>query len=318
MSARIVEDPVVSIVMVTRNGAATLPEVLDAVEAQDVAFPFEIIAVDSGSTDGSRELLEGRAGTLITIGASDFNHGTTRNLGIERARGALVVLLVQDATPEGRDWLATLTAPFESDPQLAGTFCRQIPRPAASPLTRHYLTRWFANGVQPRRVSFAGSRDMSSLAPLEQLDRCTFDNVCSCIRRSVWQRHRFASTPIAEDLEWAKTVLQQGFALAYIPQAIVVHSHDRGPGYEFGRTYLLHRRLFELFGVRTVPSPGRLLRAIASSMGVHLRCIRQASPTGSVSSLWRGIALAVVWPLGQYLGAMSAARRWTAFRLKGI
>jgi glycosyltransferase involved in cell wall biosynthesis len=120
--SRILGPPAVSIVLVTRNGAATLPEVLDVLDAQDVDFPFEVVAVDSGSTDGTHELLARRVDTLVTIDANAFNHGTTRNLGIERATGSLVVLLVQDATPDGRHWLASLTAPFASDNELAGAF----------------------------------------------------------------------------------------------------------------------------------------------------------------------------------------------------
>jgi GT2 family glycosyltransferase len=185
-------------------------------------------------------------------------------------------------------------------------------------LTRHYLSRWFASGGHGRRVSLGNLEKLSALAPLEQLDRCIFDNVCSCLRRSVWQQHRFASTPIAEDVEWAKTVLQHGFALAYLPDAVVVHSHDRSPGYELGRTYVLHRRLFELFGVRTIPTVGALIRAIASCLRVHRHCIQESYPAASISSVCRAMALAVAWPVGQYLGALSAAKGWTAFRVKGV
>jgi len=42
-----VSPPRVSIVLPTRNGAATLPAVLDAIARQRVDFPFEVVAVDS-------------------------------------------------------------------------------------------------------------------------------------------------------------------------------------------------------------------------------------------------------------------------------
>src|SRR5258706_3261125 len=91
--------PRVSIVLPTRNGAATLPDLLAALARQRTSVPLEIVAVDSESTDGTIEILRPRVDQLISIPAATFDHGLTRNLGIERASGELVVLLVQDALP---------------------------------------------------------------------------------------------------------------------------------------------------------------------------------------------------------------------------
>ena len=46
--------------------------------------------------------------------------------------------------------------------------------------------------------------DYARLDPMGRLDRCAFDNVCSCIRRDVWVAHPFRSTPIAEDSRSAR------------------------------------------------------------------------------------------------------------------
>src|SRR2546426_9850584 len=132
----------VSIVLPTRNGAVTLPAVLDAIARQRVDFPFEIIAIDSASTDGTADLLHSRVDRLISISADAFDHGLTRNLGIEQATGDLVVLLVQDAPPASDSWLAALTAPLIADDRVAGADARPLPRPDASALPRYYLSRW--------------------------------------------------------------------------------------------------------------------------------------------------------------------------------
>ena len=293
--------PRVSIVLPTRNGMATLPAVLDAVSRQCVDFPFEVIAVDSSSTDGTADLLRRRVDRLIVIAAEAFDHGLTRNLGIEQARGELVVLLVQDALPASDSWLAALTAPLLTDDRLAGSFARQRPRPDASPIGRNYLQRWVASSDISRIVAVAGRAELNGLEPASQLERCAFDNVCSCIRRSVWTEHPFKPTPIGEDIEWARNVLIAGYRLAYVPTAEVIHSHDRSARYELVRTYVLHRRLHELFGLRTIPTLPLLARAIASSLRLHWRC----QPFSG-----RGVALAFAWPLGQYLGALSATKGW--------
>ena len=307
--------PRVSVVLPTRNGAATLPAVLDALSRQRVDFPFEIVAVDSESSDGTPDLLRPRIDRLISIPAGSFDHGLTRNLGVENARGELVVLLVQDAIPESDEWLAALTEPLLADATLAGTFARQRPRPDASAIARHYLARSMATAETGHVAAVANRAELAALDPMERLRRCTFDNVCSCIRRSVWTRFPFEATPIAEDLEWATNVLLAGHRLAYVPRATVIHSHDRSARYEFTRTYLLHRRLFELFEVRTIPTLPALARAIATSLAVHLRCVR------GDGSIFRAIALAFAWPLGQYLGALSALsamRRWKPFRSRKV
>lgn len=299
--------PRVSIVLPTRNGATTLPAVLDAISRQRDNFHFEVIAVDSSSSDGTAELLRSRVDRLITIAADDFDHGLTRNLGIEQARGELIVLLVQDALPASDSWLAALTAPLFADDRLAGTFARQRPRPDASPIARYYLERWIASSPVARTIAVANSAELDALDPMAQLERCAFDNVCSCIRRSIWQQHRFRSTPIGEDIEWAREVLIAGYRLAYVPSAEVIHSHDRSARYELDRTYVLHRRLYELFRLRTIPTVPLLARAIASSLNVHWRC----QPFSG-----RGIALAFAWPLGQYFGALSAMKERKRKRIR--
>lgn len=301
--------PRVSIVLPTRNGVATLPAVLDAIARQRVDFLFETIAVDSSSTDGTSELLRRRVDRLINVAAEAFDHGLTRNLGIEQARGELVVLLVQDALPASVSWLAALTAPLLADDRLAGTFARQLPRPDASAIARRYLERWSASSPVARTRALASRAELDALEPMAQLERCAFDNVCSCIRRSVWAEHPFKATPIGEDIEWAREVLLAGYRLANVPSAEVFHSHDRSARYEFVRTYVLHRRLYELFRLRTVPTLPLLGLAIISSLKLHWRC----QPFSR-----RAVALAFAWPLGQYFGALSAIKGWKLNRSRMV
>jgi rhamnosyltransferase len=298
----------ISIVIPTLNGAETLPAVLDAIARQRIDLPVETIAVDSGSTDGTVALLQQHHVQVVSIPAVNFDHGLTRNLALSRTSGDLVVLLVQDAVPSTDEWLATLVAPLRHDSQLAGTFARQEPRSDAGAIARYYHESYPAASKCGRVVSLDGADDFERLTPQQRLDRCTFDNVCSCVRRSVWQRHPFRATPIGEDIAWAKDVLLAGHRLAYVPDALVVHSHRRSAHYEFWRTVTLHRELFSLFRLRTIPSVGALLRAVTSSVALH----RRLEPDG------RALALAVAWPLGQYVGGLSAARGWRMRRRRGV
>ena len=293
-----------SVVIPTKNGAETLPALLDSLERQRVDLPTEIIVVDSGSTDGTLDIARGRVDRLVTIPPDEFDHGLTRNLGIESSRGDLIVLTVQDAVPASDTLLQALAAPLLSDPRVAGSFARQRPRLDASALTREYLARWVAASETGRTVEVGDAIAFDALTPTERLERCAFDSVCSCVRRTIWESVPFRSTPIAEDLAWAKEVLLAEQRLVYVPEAVVVHSHDRSVGHELSRTRLVHRQLFELFGLQTIPSITALVRAVLSTMPLHLRL-----EGSNQTHLPRAVRLAVAWPLGQYLGGRDGVRK---------
>ena len=322
--------PLVSVLLLTRDGEATLPRVLASVRAQSVTFPFEIVAVDSGSRDGTAAVLRRFADRVIEIREPDFDHGTTRNEGIEACAAPFVVLLVQDAEPVSAEWLARLVEPMlQAGPSgapnppphlLAGTYARQVPRADAPAVVRRYLSRYPATEPAPRVQSISGREALEALSPSERLRACTFDNVCSCIRREVWERHPFKPAPIAEDLAWAKEVLLAGYDLAYVPAAAVVHSHDRPASYELRRTYLVHQQLRRLFGLATIPSPLHLARSVAIAAAAHTRWTL-GGPGGAGARLaqWpRALALAVAMPLGQYLGARSADTGRELLRVRGV
>jgi rhamnosyltransferase len=295
----------ISILIPTRNGARTLPGLLDAIERQS-RRPDEIVAVDSASTDGTRALLESRGVRVEAIRDGQFNHGESRNAGVRMASGDLIVLIVQDAMPIDAKWLDALTRPLEEDPRIAGTFARQLPLEQASALARWNLAHWVAARAEPRVVGPITCDVLDAMAPAARLDACAFDNVCSCLRRAAWERHPFARAPIAEDLEWSRDVLLDGWKIAYTPDACVRHSHDRSAVYEWRRTYLVHRRLMELFGLATIPSAPRLAASIARTAVAHARVCRSGRWT--LGELGRAAALAVAWPAGQYFGARDARR----------
>jgi rhamnosyltransferase len=322
------DTPAVSVLLLTRDGMATLPRVLSSIRSQSVDLPVEVVAVDSGSRDGTAEWLRARADRLIEIREDEFNHGTTRNLGVAACRAPLVVLLVQDAEPVSPDWLARLVEPLLAEDLsrggsgrlLAGTYGRQVPRPDATAVVREYLSRYAATKPEPRRQTLPDRAAFDSLSPAERLATCTFDNVCACIRRGVWERHPFKDVPIAEDLAWAKDVMLAGYDLAYAPEAAVLHSHARPTRYELQRTYLVHQQLRLLFGLATVPTRKRLARSIGISAYAHVRWTLGGSggATAKLAALPGALTLAVALPLGQYLGARSADTGRELMRRRGV
>ncbi|MEQ1730659.1 MAG: glycosyltransferase [Vicinamibacterales bacterium] len=306
--------PLISIVIPTRNGMDTLPAVFDALGRQVHEFEVEVVVIDTESTDGTLDLVRTRATHLLQTTAAQFNHGLTRNEAIAASSGSFVILLSQDAVPADDQWLKALVSPLRESPTLAGTFARQMPRPDAGVIARHYHAHWAGSSHVPVVARIEGVDAFESMRPLERMRRCTFDNVCSCVRRTVWEELPFAKTAIAEDLAWARQVLLAGHELAFVPDAVVIHSHARPAAYEFERTALLHYELHRLFGVRTIPTWPALARSLASTVSLHLHLKRHAAPDMPIESLARALALAVAWPLGQFVGGRRAVRGAAATR----
>lgn len=243
--------PDVSIVIPTLNGGALFRRVLDAVRRQATSRSVEILCIDSGSTDDTVAIGKELGTEVTTIPRTEFNHGETRNLGIGKASAEIVVLMTQDALPVDDRWLEALLEPF-TDERVAGTYARQIPRDDADILTRHRLENWVTFGKERIIREIKNRADYDALPPAEKYKFCNFDNVCSCVRKSVWRRIPFKQADFAEDMEWSRDALLAGWKIVYQPEAQVIHSHNRSQVYEHRRTYLVVRRLNELFGYRPV------------------------------------------------------------------
>ncbi|HSE83899.1 MAG TPA: glycosyltransferase [Thermodesulfobacteriota bacterium] len=242
-----------SIVIPSYNGGEDFKESLRMVFEQKVGLPFEVIVIDSGSRDHTLDFLKGYPIRLKQITTREFNHGLTRNMGIELAQGRYVVLMGQDAIPADSYWLQNILENF-SDELVAGVYCRQVPKKDADVLTKRHLNNWLT-GRQDQAVNFIENREAyNALEPMKKLMLCTFDDVCSCVRKSVWEKIPYTETYFAEDLEWGKKAIEAGYKIVYEPRAAVIHSHSRSVLYEYKRTYLCHRRLFKIFGLETVPT----------------------------------------------------------------
>jgi rhamnosyltransferase len=253
----------VSIVIPTYNGGLLFQECLEAIYSQCVDFLFEVVVIDSGSTDGTVSIAKSFPVRLHEIDQKEFNHGLTRNKGIALSTGDFVVLLCQDAIPTNADWLKALVAPFLDDVLVAGVYTRQIPREDANVLTKRHLNRWLTGRTERDVKHITNWAEYENLPPLQKYMFCNFDDVCSCIRRTVWEKIPYEWAVFAEDLEWSKKVLEAGYKIVYEPRAAVIHSHNRSVMYEYGRTYVCHRRLNELFGLRAVPT---LMHVIYSAL----------------------------------------------------
>ncbi len=112
--------PGVSFVVTVHNGERWLAAALDGVLAQADGRPFEVLAVDDGSTDGSRRILDGYAagGRVRVLDGERRGAASAMNLGIRTAAHEFVALVDQDVLL-ARGWLVALVKALSAGPEVA-------------------------------------------------------------------------------------------------------------------------------------------------------------------------------------------------------
>jgi GT2 family glycosyltransferase len=215
----------ISVLLPVKNGAAQLRELLPTILRQRTRDLVEIVAVDSGSTDDTIEVLRTHRATVVAIEPEDFNHGLTRALATHYANGNVFVFLNKSTLPADENWLANLVAPLDTDPMLAGVCSRVLPPPDCDPLTRRDTLR-NPNASEERQVRCITNWDEYRNLPHHKLRTfLNFHSLSAAIRPEVFRRIPFRKVHIGEDLLWAKEVLEAGYKVQHEPNSVVLHAH---------------------------------------------------------------------------------------------
>ena len=236
METKPVTEPLISVVIPIKNGIDTLRHCLDGIFSQTLADKLEVIAIDSGSTDGTLELLKEYPVRVHNLNPKEFNHGETRNLGVSLSKGTFVVMTVQDAKPASEKWLELMLSHFDN-PEVAGVCGQQIVGhdPDKNPL------QWFAPAgeAMPRLVQFKETSAFTSLPGKKQHEYCNWDDVNAMYRKSLKEKLPFKKLMFSEDTLWAKDALSQGYTIVYDYRSRVYHYHHQNFKFYFKRTYII-------------------------------------------------------------------------------
>jgi rhamnosyltransferase len=255
--------PLVSVIIPVKNGLPHLKRVIEMVSLQELEADFEVIVIDSGSNDGSKQTVpvDDPRFRLIEIEPSTFGHGRTRNLGVSEAKGEFCAFLTHDAAPVDSTWLRELVRPLLEDDQVAGVFGRHIAYLDATPFTALELDTHFANLKNWPKVWINDAREYSRNQGVRQVFHFYSDN-SSCLRKAVWECHPYPDVDFAEDQLWAKQIIEAGFRKAFAWDSVVYHSHDYSVWERVQRSYDEARAFKQLFGYKLCSSRTELIRQI--------------------------------------------------------
>jgi len=199
----------VSVIVPVYNGGRKIRRCVKALKRQKTKKSFEIIIVDDGSNDGSLEAL-GNDGIRV-FRQENQGPSVARNLGVDKARGDIVLVTDADCEPL-ENWIDQMVRAFE--------------KPGISGVKGSYLTR------QRRIISRFVQLEYESKYEKMKRDRhIDFVDTYSAgfVKKDFVASGRYDTrfpTASVEDQELSFRMWEKGFRMVFNPEAKVYHTHS--------------------------------------------------------------------------------------------
>ncbi len=218
-------EPQISAIICTHNRAAYLGAAIDSLLTQAFSSSFELIVVDNASTDVTRQVVAARANPLLRYVYEPVTGlSVARNTGAKLARAEILAYLDDDAVASP-NWLSALYAAYQANEKLA--------------IAGGRVTLLWAEGSSPPQWLSAnlsgnlGAYDLGAEMRLIDQPGLTPRGLNYSIRRQFleqvggFDRHlgRVGKNLLSnEELHMTELALEQGWQVAYLPDAHVAHN----------------------------------------------------------------------------------------------
>ncbi len=234
----------VSIIIPTYNAESYLVKLLAKIEEQTI--DFELIIIDSSSADNTVEIAKKYTNNIIVIPQSEFDHGGTRTKAAKTASGGIIVFLTQDALLADENSIETLVKVFNNS-KIGAAYGRQLPYEDASLFGSHlrefnYATKSYIRTIEDRDKYGIKTAFLSD--SFAAYRRSTLESIG-------WFKDGLI---VGEDSYAGAKIVLSNWALAYVAEAKVYHSHSYTIMQEFRRYFdigVFHKReswILEEFG----------------------------------------------------------------------
>lgn len=187
-----------AIIIPALNCAATIGKTIDSALAQDWDGELEVLVIDNGSSDDTRELAAARSVTVV----SELRRGRSiaRNTGAARSAGQILAFMDADCEVPTR-WLRDAAELLEQVPWVGAVQARIRKRDDVLPAEDSIHARWYLPfldtcALVTTRRNFANARGFDEMLP-----------------RNV-------------DMDFSFRLLACGYALGLLPDAVAIKHHD--------------------------------------------------------------------------------------------
>lgn len=269
----------ISIVIRTYNEERYLRELLEKLWKQDVPqYEIEIIVVDSGSLDNTKDVAKQLKCRVVSISKDEFSFGRSLNIGCNAASGKYIAIISGHCIPVHGNWLQLLVDSVKNQ-EVVYSYGRQIGGSETRFSEHQLLLKYF-----PEREGM----------PVYDF---FINNANACIRRDIWEKYRFNEDITGlEDMELAKRLMKDGHQIKYVPDASIYHYHHE--------TWLAIKRRYE----RESIALRHILPEIHLSLGDFLRYSISAIMFDGAEAIqqkvfWKKIGEIVVFRMMQFWGS---------------
>jgi rhamnosyltransferase len=217
----------ISVIIPTYNAEPYLTSLLPTLKNQ--TLNFELIIIDSSSTDNTLRLVKPYADKIISIPKNEFDHGGTRTKAALTASGEILIFLTQDALPAENKSLEKLVTCFK-DPEVAVSYGRQIPYESTNLFGKHLRLFNYPKTSYIRSVKDKTKYGMKT--PF-------LSDSYAAYRKSIMKEVDYFHTGliVGEDVHMGAKLLLKDYSIFYVAQSQVYHSHSYTPLQEFKRYF---------------------------------------------------------------------------------